>query len=144
MVPRRILCGNKDFHERACVAFTQHKTYHVWTTILDLLYHVWTINTRLTTCGKLTVSCLDNPRVYILHENEYWHDKPRYNHAGRWIVANYVVLSVTVYFARKFDGKYAGSQQLKIEKLHQAKPSRAFWCQYCIVVKHHFKNISIM
>ena len=64
IVPHRISHRNKIFHERACVAFTRHETYHAWTTTLDLLYHVWTINKRLITYGQLTVPRLDNP-----HEN---------------------------------------------------------------------------
>ena len=58
------------------------------------------------------------------------------------VVANYVVLSVTLYFASieklsKFDGEYAGSQQLKIEKPHQAILASTLY----IVVKHPFNNM---
>ena len=34
-------------------------------------------------------------------ENNYWHDGPQDNYAGKCIVANYIVLSVTLYFAGK-------------------------------------------
>ena len=33
----------------------------------------------------------------IIHENNYWHDKPQYSHTGKCIVGNYVVLSVTLH-----------------------------------------------
>ena len=34
---------------------------------------------------------------YIIHENDYWHNKPQYSHADKRIVANCSVLSVTSY-----------------------------------------------
>ena len=73
MVPRRILRGNKFPRESLC-GITRHETYYAWTTYarltvprldiharlttrgkppLDLLYYVWIIHAKLTTCGSL-------------------------------------------------------------------------------------------
>ena len=128
MVLHRISHGNKNFHESLRGIYTTRdllrvdnprytycNTFGQSTRDLprmdNLLYHVWTIYTWT---------------IHMrIHKNDNWHNKPRYGHAGRWIVANYVVLSVTLYFASiempsKFDGEYAGSQQLKSKKPHQA------------------------
>ena len=36
---------------------------------------------------------------YTIHENDYWHNKQQYSLIGKYIVANYVLLSITLYFA---------------------------------------------
>ena len=51
---------------------------------------------------------------YTIHKNDYQHDKSHYSLTGKCILANYIKLSVTLYFlgigmSNKIDGKYAAS-----------------------------------
>ena len=69
------------------------------------------------TLTRYTTHAQDNPREY-----NYWHDKPQYDHAGKYTVANYVVLSVTLYVAgigtpTIVDGNMQSATE---EKPHQA------------------------
>ena len=34
---------------------------------------------------------------YTIHENDYWHNKQQHSLIGKCMVANYVLLSVTLY-----------------------------------------------
>ena len=103
------------------MAFTWHEIYLTWYLHDMKLEHTWTIHAGI-------------------HEDDYWHDKPQYNHAGKWIVTNYIVLSVTLYFA-SIDTKQAW-QQIFSQQLKRS-PTKPLWCQHCIVFKYHFNNISI-
>ena len=46
-----------------------------------------------------TTQDLDMENFYIIDENDYWHDKLQYSHAGKCIVTNCAILSVTLYIA---------------------------------------------
>ena len=63
MVPCRILCGNKIFHELACVALHDTRLTTCGQPTLDLLYHVWTIHMRLAMHGQPTLDLL----YYVYH-----------------------------------------------------------------------------
>ena len=73
------------------------------------------------------LKCATHKEHTRILKNNYWYDKPhlQYNHAGKWVVANYVVLSITLSFAgigtpNKFDGKYAA--------LNWRSPTKPLWC----------------
>ena len=129
VVSRRISCGKKismkqDVASR--MAFTRDKTYYVRTMHARLATH-----RQFMRDLSYVYNPHENPREWLLT----WQ-------AGRWIVANYVVLSVTLHFAgmgmpNKYDGKYAASNW-------REGPIKLFWHQHCIVIiKRHFNNISI-
>ena len=52
IVLRRISRGNKNFHERTCVALHDTKLTTRGKPTLDLLYQVWTIHAKLPMCGS--------------------------------------------------------------------------------------------
>ena len=90
VVPRRILCGNK--------IFSRDDMWH-----LTWYLHANLHNMRLIMHGQSMRMIIDTSTHHII-----------YDHAGKCRVANYVVLSVTLYFTgigrpNKVDGKYIAS-----------------------------------
>ena len=74
--------------------------------------------------------------LYNIYKNDYLHEKSHYSFTGKLIVANYVIVSVTLYFAsiekpNKIDGKHAANSW------REAPLSQFGITEHCIIFMHY-------
>ena len=67
---------------------------------------------------------------YILHEDDYRHDKPRSSHDVMCIVTNCSIPSVTLHIAG------IGTPNRKHTAAAKKEPTEPIWVQHCIVIMH--------